>query len=170
MKYQIDVPRLESEYARLWGDNIKADVPIEVALEAEERRLAQKPITELLQDYNNRPKNDLPRRRSQYTMGYDREPRVVVLRKMVAQHKCEVEGCNGARFQVASGEYFVEVHHLLPLAEGGADVLENTVALCPTHHRLLHQAKDKLGLLKQLQQLRAGKSAPAERNVGVQSI
>jgi predicted HNH restriction endonuclease len=100
----------------------------------------------------------LPKRRSQQTVGYDRDPRVVVLREMLAQYQCEVQGCSSARFQVVSGEYFVEVHHLLPLAEGGRDVLENTVALCPTHHGLLHHAKDRSEVLDQLQSLRASES------------
>jgi hypothetical protein len=158
IKNQIDADRLGTEYTRLWGNEIKADIPLEIALEDEERRLAQKSVAELLEDYNTRPKIDLPRRRQQQTMEYDRDPRVVVLRKMLAQHRCEVQGCSSARFQVESGEYFVEVHHLLPLAEGGRDVLENTVALCPTHHRLLHHAVDSAEIFDQLQKLRAGES------------
>lgn len=160
-KNQVDALRLDAEYTRLWGGDIKADIPVEIALEAEEQRLAQKSIAELLEDYNSRPKTYLPKRRSQQTVGYDRDPRVVVLRKMLSQHKCEVEGCSSARFQVASGEYFIKVHHLRPLADGGGDVLENTVALCPTHHRLLHHAKDRSELLNQLQKLRSGESKPS---------
>jgi 5-methylcytosine-specific restriction endonuclease McrA len=44
-----------------------------------------------------------------------------------------------------------QVHHLIPLAQGGEDVLENTVVLCPTHHRYLHIGKGRGDLTKALQ-------------------
>lgn len=37
-----------------------------------------------------------------------------------------------------TGEPFLEVHHIIPLAEGGDDTLENTIALCPNCHRKRH--------------------------------
>ena len=41
-----------------------------------------------------------------------------------------------------------------PLADGGPDILENTVAVCPTHHRLLHHGKDRQLIVNQLTQKR----------------
>jgi len=35
---------------------------------------------------------------------------------------------------------YLEVHHIKPLAEGGEDVITNTVALCPNCHRQAHYA------------------------------
>jgi len=35
-------------------------------------------------------------------------------------------------------EPFLETHHIVPLAQGGADTIENTVALCPNCHRKRH--------------------------------
>lgn len=36
------------------------------------------------------------------------------------------------------GRPYLEVHHRIPLAEGGKDKLENTLALCPNCHREAH--------------------------------
>lgn len=40
------------------------------------------------------------------------------------------------------GHPYLEVHHRVPLAEGGKDRLENTLALCPNCHREAHFGKD----------------------------
>ncbi len=36
---------------------------------------------------------------------------------------------------------YLEVHHILPLAEGGDDTVENAVGLCPNCHRHAHNGK-----------------------------
>ena len=139
----LDLARLNKEYERLWGKGVKSDKSAESLIEDEEKRLAEKPLGWLLNQYANRPRNEAPKRRPQETTAYDRDPIVVALRKRLSNYRCEVDGCQSEQFQVKSGEVFVEVHHLVPLADGGPDVLENTVALCPTHHRLLHHGKDR---------------------------
>ena len=48
------------------------------------------------------------------------------------------EGCGEiAPFETKSGPY-LEVHHLTRLADGGADLPQNVIALCPTCHRKAH--------------------------------
>jgi len=37
-----------------------------------------------------------------------------------------------------TGEPFLETHHIIPLAEGGEDTIENTIAICPNCHRKRH--------------------------------
>lgn len=32
----------------------------------------------------------------------------------------------------------IDVHHITPKSEGGADTMENGITLCPNHHRLAH--------------------------------
>ncbi|HII97968.1 MAG TPA: HNH endonuclease [Methanoregula sp.] len=47
--------------------------------------------------------------------------------------------CNRpAPFATPDGEPFLEVHHIIPLADGGPDTIENTVALCPNCHKKMH--------------------------------
>ncbi len=43
-----------------------------------------------------------------------------------------------APFDRENGTPFLEVHHIIPLSEGGKDTVENTAALCPNCHREVH--------------------------------
>lgn len=43
---------------------------------------------------------------------------------------------------------FLECHHILPLADGGPDEIENAVALCPNCHRKMHRVKNKADIKK----------------------
>ncbi|HSU38171.1 MAG TPA: HNH endonuclease [Polyangiaceae bacterium] len=47
--------------------------------------------------------------------------------------RCQVPGCRHATF--------VDVHHLRPRSEGGANTIENLVTLCSAHHRASHAGK-----------------------------
>lgn len=52
----------------------------------------------------------------------------------------ECEGCKEkAPFETKSGPY-LEIHHLMRLADGGPDRPENIIALCPTCHRRAHHS------------------------------
>ena len=54
------------------------------------------------------------------------------------------EGCEEiAPFETKSGPY-LEVHHLTRLADGGADLPQNVIALCPTCHRKAHYSLNYL--------------------------
>ncbi|WP_428062182.1 HNH endonuclease [Brevundimonas sp.] len=71
-----------------------------------------------------------------------RDPKVVAWVLKLAQGFCE--SCDEhAPFERDDGEPFLEVHHVRTLAEGGGDVVENCVALCPNCHRGLHYAADR---------------------------
>lgn len=57
--------------------------------------------------------------------------------KRRAQGICQL--CNDpAPFIDCNGNPFLESHHVIWLADGGADSVENTVALCPNCHRKMH--------------------------------
>ena len=146
----IDRALLDPEYSRLWAQADGIDPSHQPRIETEAKRLAEKSIEELLEIYRNRPKNVSPRRRSQSVASYDRDPMVVTLRKKLADNRCEVVGCTSFTFENDAGEPFVEVHHLIPLSQTGEDTLENTVALCPTHHRFLHIGNGREELTNQL--------------------
>lgn len=57
-----------------------------------------------------------------------------------ANGKCDFCGQN-APFETKDGPY-LESHHVITIAEGGPDVIYNTVALCPNCHRRMHSLKD----------------------------
>jgi hypothetical protein len=48
-----------------------------------------------------------------------------------------------APFVTDDDEGFLEIHHVVRLAEGGRDTVDNTVALCPNCHRRCHHGKDR---------------------------
>lgn len=57
-------------------------------------------------------------------------------------------------FETKRGAY-LECHHIHPLAKGGPDTIENTVALCPNCHRKMHyldSATDREKLLSRITQ------------------
>jgi 5-methylcytosine-specific restriction protein A len=55
------------------------------------------------------------------------------------------EGCGvQAPFLSEDGSPFLEVHHLVRLADDGPDTPENVAALCPNCHRRVHYGSDRL--------------------------
>jgi hypothetical protein len=53
-----------------------------------------------------------------------------------AKGKCEF--CGQPGFVTSSGLSFLETHHIIPLSEGGKDVITNVAAVCANHHREAH--------------------------------
>lgn len=87
--------------------------------------------------------------RSAVTQQYQRNPWVAEYAKRRAAGHCDL--CTEpAPFSQKSGEPYLEVHHIKWLAKGGADTIENTVALCPNCHRKMHiapRASDRCALI-----------------------
>jgi predicted HNH restriction endonuclease len=52
--------------------------------------------------------------------------------------------CKSQLFYRDDNTPYLEVHHVMPLGEGGDDTLENAAALCPLCHRELHFGKLRL--------------------------
>ena len=53
------------------------------------------------------------------------------------------EFCGKRGFQTINGETYLETHHVLPLCEGGPDMVRNVAALCPDDHRKAHYGEDR---------------------------
>lgn len=70
-----------------------------------------------------------------------------VLRR--ADGRCELCGERG--FKMANGAIYLETHHIVPLAEGGADSETNVVALCPNDHKRAHFAVEHQQIAAELQ-------------------
>lgn len=68
---------------------------------------------------------------------YYRDPYLKELVKRIAEGKCQFCG-QDAPFIDNNNEPYLEEHHVTPLAEGGADSMENVVAICPNCHRKMH--------------------------------
>jgi len=77
---------------------------------------------------------------------YLRNPYVVAAALLRADGFCEVPGCTRRLFKRDDGSVFLEVHHIVPLAEGGEDTLVNAAAICPACHREAHHGRKRTKL------------------------
>lgn len=69
---------------------------------------------------------------------YLRNSDIVAEKLLRAKGICEDCGAKAPFFKKSDGTPYLEVHHIISLASGGEDTLENTVALCPNCHRKRH--------------------------------
>jgi predicted restriction endonuclease len=67
---------------------------------------------------------------------YSRDPRVRSQVLIRAKGNCEFCGTLG--FECERGDRYLESHHIIKLADEGADRMTNVIALCPNHHREAH--------------------------------
>lgn len=81
---------------------------------------------------------------------YLRSPVVVAATLKRAGKSCEMPSCKAKLFRRKDSTIYLEVHHVTPLAEEGADSIENTAALCPRCHRELHSGAKGWKLRKTL--------------------
>jgi 5-methylcytosine-specific restriction protein A len=78
-----------------------------------------------------------PRKKKVSTTSYERDPYVSEYAKRRANGKCQL--CSEkAPFNDIIGKPYLEAHHIIWLSKGGADSINNTVALCPNCHRKMH--------------------------------
>jgi 5-methylcytosine-specific restriction endonuclease McrA len=69
---------------------------------------------------------------------FRRNADVVVEVMLRAKGICEACGCIAPFVRASDGTPYLEIHHILPLADGGEDTVENAIALCPNCHRKKH--------------------------------
>lgn len=80
---------------------------------------------------------------------YRRSQEIIIYAKTRANGICEC--CDKpSPFEDENGIPFLEVHHILRLADDGPDEPENVAAVCPNCHREAHYGKEKLRLKEKL--------------------
>jgi len=87
--------------------------------------------------------NPRPQQVSQTIYTYPRNNTLKNYVKRRSNYSCEMPGCHYHGFYKDNEELYIEVHHIIPLSEGGEDSINNTVALCPNCHRALHYANNR---------------------------
>lgn len=80
---------------------------------------------------------------------WQRDPNVKAWLLQHANGHCECCG-QEAPFTGNDGLPFLEVHHVVHLADNGPDTVDNAVAICPNCHRALHYARNQADLLADL--------------------
>ena len=115
-----------------------------------ERKLSKLDRQELIHRAKQAAK--LPGSRAVVAKQYQRNEYVAEEARRSAQGVCQL--CHqSAPFANKTGQPYLEVHHVVWLARGGEDSLQNTVALCPNCHRKMHvldNDDDKKQLLSRL--------------------
>jgi len=74
------------------------------------------------------------RRRMLVSQSIRRDSSMIRALKKLQGFTCQSPGC-AVRIKTRSGSYYVEVHHLEPVREGGKSTLGNLLVLCPNHHK-----------------------------------
>ena len=137
------------------GTNVAAQ--IESILEEIEEREASKAIafeasveTKLANPKTSKPNGTtVPKKITTSTTGFERCPEVKAW--VLNNSKGICENCETpAPFFTSSGRFFLEVHHVRALADGGSDKIENAVAICPNCHRGFHHSRDKDKMVESL--------------------
>jgi len=80
--------------------------------------------------------------RQSWQEGIRREPIPSTVRHAVYmrdQGRCAHRNAEGIR---CDEKRWLDLHHRVPVCEGGTDHLDNIITLCKTHHRLIHQDRD----------------------------
>lgn len=115
-------------------------------------KIAKRLSLSALEDRAKRHSSDKAAHRYVYSKVYVRDPYISEYVKRQAHGVCQLCG-KPAPFNDDTGNPYLETHHIVWLAHGGADSLENTVALCPNCHRRMHivKAHADVNILKKLQ-------------------
>ncbi|MGA4652510.1 HNH endonuclease [Enterobacter hormaechei] len=82
--------------------------------------------------------NVVPQVKEVITKVFIRNAYVVVEALERANGTCERCGNDAPFLRVKDGTPYLEVHHKIPLADGGEDTIANAIALCPNCHRQAH--------------------------------
>jgi len=99
-------------------------------------------VVQIFQSAIPKPKGqELPAKSVKSATVFFRDPKVVAWTLQNSAGVCE--SCDSpAPFNRNGGVPYLEVHHVIPLSEGGSDTPENCVALCPNCHRAVHLSHD----------------------------
>lgn len=114
--------------------SVANDIPTEQDIETELELEDTSPRLQELIETNTHPEivNRVMRIRQ-------RNNRLVRNLKTLYGGRCQITG-EQFTFQKRNGEWYSEVHHLIPLGENGSDAYPNAIVVSPLIHRMLHYA------------------------------
>ena len=116
---QLDQQTIEEQLAQ--------DVQVALSDEPDRRRARLAAKTEML-----------PRKVAVTSTSFVRDPDVIAEALFRAEGQCEECKKEAPFFRKSDGRPYLEVHHKIPLANGGKDTIDNVLALCPNCHRKAH--------------------------------
>ena len=83
---------------------------------------------------------------------FRRDVEVAAYALAIAEGVCRGCGEPAPFIQQCKGQPFLEVHHVVPLSEGGPDTIDNVIAVCPNCHRRAHHSVDRSEFQQRLKQ------------------
>ena len=93
--------------------------------------------------------NATPSKQVKESTSFSRDPKVVAWVLRNSDGICE--SCKKpAPFTKPDGDFYLEVHHLKRLADGGSDRVSNAISVCPNCHRELHYGGNRDNVLNNL--------------------
>lgn len=92
-----------------------------------------------------------PRRKETSAFVFERDPEVRRQALLRANGSCQL--CRERGFEMPGGAIYLETHHIIPLSEGGADSVENVIALCPNDHRRAHYGVEAAAMREELSKI-----------------
>ena len=119
-------------------------VQLEATLESVEKEYENDVEKALDRDASN-PKGCVhPQKINISTSTFVRDPDVVAAVLKRADGKCENCKNKAPFFRKKDGTPYLEVHHKVQLKDGGADTIDNAIALCPNCHRKMHYGDSRV--------------------------
>lgn len=123
--YEVEINEWEETLKAKWEDAIIQAKKL--SIKEREQLLAQAPKK--------------PRRIITTTTHIEYSPVIIAQRLALAEGKCEKCGKKAPFINPTDGMPYLEVHHIKAIKDGGEDILDNTIALCPNCHREVHLVK-----------------------------
>jgi 5-methylcytosine-specific restriction protein A len=132
------------------SNKLRSELAISYLLPTSDRDLLDQQVDAIESFIKVAPKGQKkPNKNAKQSNLIDRDPLVKAWILQEAKGVCELCGSNSP-FIKDNGKPYLEVHHVLPLANGGSDTISNAVGICPNCHRALHYSKNRDDLANSL--------------------
>lgn len=124
---------------------------------------AAKNISKLNEELYRHSSNRNSSYRKVISRSFDRDPYIAKYVKLLAKGICSL--CDEpAPFKDKNGEAFLHSHHIEYLSEGGKDIIDNCIAICPNCHAKVHALNDPLDRNKLIQKVISRKNKKTVEN------
>ncbi|MFM7468179.1 MAG: HNH endonuclease [Vampirovibrionales bacterium] len=139
LREKFDLSSNGSEYLAT-KESIVQDEPLKEEGSTQAKVPGQQEVVRRLEDLIKN--SDDPHKKEHWVEVYARDTDLVKQAKEHFKYKCFIPEC-GNTFIKPDGTPYIEVHHIIPLHQGGEDKLENLSLLCAHHHRMVHFATEE---------------------------
>jgi 5-methylcytosine-specific restriction protein A len=127
---------LAKEYLKRKESSLFSSSHIQTEFELAVEKSKQSSTTERQKRLENEPKK--PKKITTTSVTFKRNPDVVAEVLERAKGECEKCGKPAPFNRKKDNTPYLEVHHIIRLADDGDDTVENAIALCPNCHRKAH--------------------------------